>query len=194
MKRLGFTLAIGLVTWAANANAEDPPAGGTATAAATDDTNPFRDFLKRGEDAYLARNFDAAIEAFQSALAKEPNNPVGHYRMGEALRAAERFDQAEKAWTRALQLAGRDVALKAKVLFVLADLRERQKNYAEAIKAWDAYGRFIAQHKTGYPKSAGERKKRNEAIKKLNDDYVAVKERIEQRLKEADESVRKSSK
>lgn len=193
-------LALGLLTTALLTSAGGVRAQGSragqAKPAATDQAKPFHDYLKRGEDAYLARNFDAAIQAFQSALDKEPNNPLGHYRMGEALRAAERYDDAEKAWTRALQFAGRDVVLKAKVLFVLADLRERQKNYAEAIKAWDTYSRFVTQQKNanGYPKTAGERKKRNEDIQKLLQDYAAVKDRIEKRLKEVDENARKSSK
>jgi tetratricopeptide (TPR) repeat protein len=197
MKRFGWALIVGFAVHAGAAQAADPPARTTVPKdpQGIKGISPFWEFLKRGDDAYLARNFDAAIDAFQSALAKEPQNPLGHYRLGEALRASGRLDEAEKAWTKALQHAGRDAVLKAKVLFVLADLRERQQNYTEAAKAWAAYGRFVAQNQAanGYPKSAGERKQRNEDYQRLVEQYVAVKARIEKRLREVDENARKNA-
>ena len=90
---------------------------------------------------------------------------------------------------------GRDGGLKAKILFVLADLRERQKSYDDATDRWIAYETFAkqaTQTKT-YPATAADRKKRVAEWKQLLEQYGAVKKRIEQRLKEADDKAKKSA-
>jgi hypothetical protein len=91
---------------------------------------------------------------------------------------------------------GNDSMLKAKLEFVIADLRERQKSYDDATQKWTEYETFTTAQADakGYPASATERKKVIDAWKKLSADSVEVKARIDKRLKEADESVRKSSK
>jgi tetratricopeptide (TPR) repeat protein len=157
--------------------------------------SPFWETLKKGQDLYVARDFDGAIAAFREAIAKEPQNALGHYRMGEAQRAKGDLQEAEVAWVAALRYVGNDLPLRAKILFVLADLRERQKSWDDAKERWTAYEQF-AQQNPGvrtFPATAAERKKRIETWKKLLEDYAAVKKRIEQRLKEADEKARKSA-
>jgi hypothetical protein len=91
---------------------------------------------------------------------------------------------------------GNDSMLKAKLEFAVADLRERQKAYDDASAKWTEYETFTtAQPEAkGYPASATERKKVIEAWKKVSADAADVKARIDKRLKEADDAVRKSSK
>ena len=85
--------------------------------------SPFWESLKKGDDLYVARDFEGAIAAYRDAIAKSPQNPMGHYRMGEAQLAKGEIQEAEASWVSALRFVGKDLNLKAKVLFVLADLR-----------------------------------------------------------------------
>ena len=158
--------------------------------------SPFWENVKKGDDLYVARDYDGAIAAYKDAITKEPQNPLGHYRIGEAHLAKGNIKDAEEAWVAALRFVGRDNALKAKILFVLADLRERQKSYDDATDRWNAYETFAKQNpntKT-YPATAADRKKLVSEWKALVEQYAAVKKRIEQRLKEADEKAKKSAK
>ena len=157
--------------------------------------SPFWENVKKGDDLYVARDFDGAISAYKDAITKEPQNALGHYRIGEAYLAKGSMKDAEESWVAALRYVGRDGGLKAKILFVLADLRERQKSYDDATDRWIAYETFAkqaTQTKT-YPATAADRKKRVAEWKQLLEQYGAVKKRIEQRLKEADEKAKKSA-
>src|SRR5262245_47318801 len=157
--------------------------------------SPFWEALKKGADLYVARDFDGAISAYKDAITKDPQNPMGHYRIGEAHLAKNDTQEAEAAWVSALRYVGKDHMLKAKILFVLADLRERQKSYDDATDRWGAYEQFAKQQPSAkaYPATATERKKRVADWKKLLVDYGEVKKRIEARLREADESRRKDA-
>ncbi len=158
--------------------------------------SPFWELLKKGDDQYVARDFDGAIAKYREAIVKEPQNAMGHYRIGEAHRAKDDLKEAEAAWVAALRYVGADKQLKAKILFVLADLRERQKSYEDATDRWNAYLEFAKQNtdtKT-YPASAEERKKRIATWQQLLVQYGEVRKRIEQRLKEADAKAKASAK
>jgi tetratricopeptide (TPR) repeat protein len=198
-------LAAALVPGLANAQGGKAPAPAAAAAPAKGGVrkdpkgvkgiSPFWESLKKGDDLYVARDFDGAIAAYREAIAKEPQNALGHYRMGEAQLAKADLQEAEASWVAALRFVGGDLALKAKILFVLADLRERQKSHDDAKERWTAYEQ-LAQKNPGvktYPASAGDRKKRIDVWKKLLEDYSAVRKRIEQRLREADEKAKKSA-
>src|SRR5688572_20063397 len=114
-----------------------PPAAAPATKAPATNAGrkyprgPFGDALNKGDAAYIARDFDGAIKAYREAIEKESQNPLGHYRLGEAQLAKGDMNEAEQSWQAGLRFAGKDEKLRAKLLFVLADLRERQKNYDE---------------------------------------------------------------
>lgn len=156
--------------------------------------SPFWESLKQGDDAYVARDFDGAIKAYREAITKEPQNALGHYRMGEAQLAKGNTQEAEASWVSALRYAGNDPALKAKVLFVLADLRERQKSYDDATDIWNKYSALAKEQpkvKT-YPESAQDRVKVIATWKQMLVDYGAVKKRIAQRLAEADKKAKKN--
>jgi hypothetical protein len=72
------------------------------------------------------------------------------------------------------------------VLFVLADLRERQRKWQASKDAWAAYAAFLQSHPKalGYPASAAERQKQAERRMKDEVDYGIVKERIAKRQAE----------
>ena len=158
--------------------------------------SPFYEALQRGDSALLARNVEAAILAYRDALAQEPENALGQYRLGEAQILKGDLPAAEEAFSAGLRLvAATSPSLKAKLEFAWADLRERQRNYDEASAKWAEYEVYTSAQKDaqGFPASGAERKKVLDAWKKLTEASLAVKARIEKGLKAADEAVRKSS-
>jgi tetratricopeptide (TPR) repeat protein len=157
--------------------------------------SPFWEQIKKGDDLYVARDFDGAIAAYKEAITKEPQNALGHYRIGEAHLAKNDTQEAETSWVAALRFVGTDHPLKAKILFVLADLRERQKSFDDATDRWNAYAQFAQQQPAAkaFPKTADDRKGKIASWTKLVSDYAAVKKRIEARLKEADAKAKKDA-
>ncbi len=158
--------------------------------------SPLWESVARGDGLVLARDFDGAITTYRDAINANPEAALAHYRLAEARALKGDLAEAEIAYTAALRFVGKDDTLKGKVLFCLADLAERQKLYDVALERWNAYEAFAkdAGKAKVFPASAGERKKRISEWKQNLADSVAVKARIDKRLKEVDESVRKSSK
>jgi tetratricopeptide (TPR) repeat protein len=158
--------------------------------------SPFWEGIHRGDAAFIARDLPEAIAAYREAITEQPQNALGHYRIAEAQIAAAELKDADEAIASGLRFANNDPDLKAKLLFLLADLRERQKSYDAASKCWSEYENWTNEQKSakGYAASATERKKAILTWKQLSGDALAVKARIEKRLKEADAAMRKSSK
>jgi tetratricopeptide (TPR) repeat protein len=184
------------VPGAAAAQTKQTNAGPRRDDAGIKGISPFWETLKKGDNAYVARDFDGAISAYREAIQKQPQNPMGHYRIGEAHLAKGDEKEAEAAFVAGLRYTGKDHSLRTKLLFVLADLRERQKAYDEATDGWAKYeaaAREAQQKAKTFPGTAVERKKRITEWKKLLDDYGAVKDRIAKRLSEADDKARKSA-
>jgi len=159
------------------------------------ENRPFMDAISKGDRAAVARDFEAAIAAYREAIQKAPQNALGHYRIGSAQLLKGDQKEAEAAFVTGLRFVGKDGTLKGKLLFALADLRERQKNNDEAIGRWKEYSANTEAQKEAitYPATATERVTRNEGWKKLQAESAEVKTRIEKRLKEADEASRKSA-
>ncbi len=156
--------------------------------------SPFWEAVNKGDRAYLARDLPGAIAAYEQAIKAEPKNPMGHYRLGEAYLAKDMPKDAEDAWTAAVRFADQVPTVKAKALFVLADLAERQKNWNTATERWTAYENFVKDPKAkGYAATASERKKRIAAWIELEKKSAEVKGRIEKRLKEAEEKAKESA-
>jgi tetratricopeptide (TPR) repeat protein len=157
--------------------------------------SPYVEQIVKGDRAYVARDFDAAIQSYREAIKLEPEKALGHARVASAQFAKGDAKEAEAALVNGLRFVGKDGTLKAKLVFALADLRERQKNTDEAIGRWKEYSKNAEEEKEAitYPASATERLARNEAWKKNVAESEEVKTRIAKRLKEADEASRKSA-
>jgi tetratricopeptide (TPR) repeat protein len=161
--------------------------------------SPYMEQIKKGEDAYVARDFTGAVAAFQEAIKIDVQKMLGYYRIGEAQLAAGNIAEAEAQWQSALTKTGSD-DLKAKVYFVLADLRERQQKWAEAKEAWTAYSNFLQANPKalGYAATTVERIKQIDRRVKDEKDYGEVKERIKRRqdeqIKEAEANAKKDTK
>jgi len=103
--------------------------------------SPYLEAINKGDRAYLARDFEGAIAAYREAIQSDPQNALGHYRVGAAQLAKGDQKEAEAAFVNGLRFVGRDGTLKGKLIFALADLRERQKNNDEAIGRWKEYSK-----------------------------------------------------
>jgi hypothetical protein len=158
--------------------------------------SPYMEQIAKGEAAFVARDFAGAAAAFQEAIKIDGQATLGFYRLGEAQLAAGKPEEADAVWQSALGKKGTE-ALNAKVLFVIADLRERQKKLQAAKDAWAAYAAFLQGNSKagGYPATSTERQKQIDRRVKDEKDYAVVKERIikreEERTKEAEKNAKK---
>ncbi|HOU92353.1 MAG TPA: tetratricopeptide repeat protein [Polyangiaceae bacterium] len=155
--------------------------------------SPYWEAIREGDGAYVARDYPAAIAAFKRAVGLMPQKALAHYRLGQALLASGATAEAEQAYQAALRFA-EDPTMKAKALFVLADLRERQRDLPGAAEGWTAYsGPAQAPGANGYPATATARKAAIARWQETEAGYAKVKERIAARVAEADKSLQKSS-
>jgi TolA-binding protein len=180
----------------AAAPAPAAPAAAAPAATTAKGPSPYSELVQKGDRSYLARDFDGAITAYRQEIEKNPNAPLGHYRLGEAQLAKGDTNEAELSWQTALRFAGKDERIRSKILFVLADLKERLKANDDAVGRWKQYQEHAQANADAkaYPATAADRIKRADEWKKIVADSAEVKARIEKRIKEADESMRKSSK
>jgi tetratricopeptide (TPR) repeat protein len=104
---------------------------------------PGKEYLKiceAGNAKYAGRDFAGAIDQFRKAIELTPKYALAYYLMGEAQLAAGNLAEADASWNRAsLESNEQEPALRARVLFVIADLRERQKRWDDAKSAWQVY-------------------------------------------------------
>ena len=157
--------------------------------------SPFWEAIKKGDDALAAHDPDGAKAAYQEAIRADPHNGLAQYRLGELELARGHLNEAEASWQEALRFSGENASLKAKVLFVLADLEERQRALEEETNGWNAYeahAKASPAAKT-FPATAADRKKRITEWKQALVDYGAVKERIKKRLEQADKKAVESA-
>jgi len=159
--------------------------------------SPYMELIAKGEAAFVARDFPGAIAAFQEAIKLDGTKMLGFYRMGEAQLATAKLEEVLATWQAGLGKKGSE-DLNAKLLFVIADLYERQANWQAAKDAWAAYAAFLqnnAGKANGYAGTPVERQKQADRRMKDEKDYAAVKERIAKReaekLKEAEDNAKK---
>jgi hypothetical protein len=110
----------------------------------------FVEACAHGAAQYAARDFSGATETFRRAMELAPQAPIGPYLLGEALFAAGDTAGAEEAWARARVASEDDPAMHGRVLFVVAQAKERQKKWDEANAAWEAYRSWA----TRFPQAA----------------------------------------
>jgi tetratricopeptide (TPR) repeat protein len=135
-----------------------------------------------GNKQYASRDFKSALATYKKAITLDPKNALGHYLAGEALLADNNLSEAEAMWKQAeLTATDEDPFLRARVLFVKADLYERQKRWSDARAAWQAYGEYAGKFGdagVGFPASGQSRVQAIDAMTKLNAESDKVKQRI----------------
>ncbi len=141
----------------------------------------FLDTIKEGTDKYIAKDVSGAIESFVKATELEPRNPLGYYFLGEAQVGNKDLAQAESAWLHASQVSDEGgPALKLKIFFVIADLRERQKRWDDAKASWEQYGDLCAKFPDAgaFPNVPKERIASIDAMLNQDKAYDIVRKRI----------------
>lgn len=158
--------------------------------------SPFWEAVRTGDVAYVAEQYEAAEASYRAAIKHEPDNPIGHLRLGEVLLHNSKFTEAEAAWQSALRHADKDPASKAKALLLLADLSERKKAYTEATERWQAYKDLANANRKikMFPATAAERLRRISEWEEMLKGYGAVRDRIAKAAAEGDKQLQKSSK
>jgi predicted Zn-dependent protease len=148
--------------------------------------SPYTPKVLKGNAAYAAKDYAGAVVAYKDAVAADPAAPLPYYLLAEAQIAAGSLPDADVSLKAGLAKADTNDLVKCKILFVLADLRERQGKLEEARKAWEEYAQFVTSRpaSNGYVATATERIRVIDQHFELAKKSDAVKQRIEQRLKE----------
>lgn len=165
---------------------ERGPQGQPIDPAGVKGISPFMIKVLEGNAAYAARDFAGAIAAYREAIQLNPEHPLGHYMLGQAHLAANQASDAEAAFQRGLRFVGNNKELQAKLLFVLADLHERQRRLGEAKNGYAAYVSFCKANPQApcYPESAEGRIAAIDRREEIAQKAALVKQRAEEREKE----------
>jgi tetratricopeptide (TPR) repeat protein len=145
----------------------------------------FDETASKGMQLYTQKEYAAAIDTFRKAMQLAPRNALGPYLLAEAYLAQGNLGEADAAIASAVDLAPTDAkptsaVTRARVLFLRADVYERQKKWEQAKTAWQLY--VEAANKVGgdagaYPQSGNERMAAIQKALDLDKKYVAVRER-----------------
>jgi tetratricopeptide (TPR) repeat protein len=144
-------------------------------------TSKYTEMCAQGNVKYGSRDFKAAIALYRSAIELDPKNPIGHYLLGEAQLAVGNIAEAEAAWSRAsLESSEKDQAVRGRILFVIADLKERQWKWDDAKVAWQVYSDWArsAPSASAFPASALSRRQVIDVMLKQDKNYEIVRKRI----------------
>jgi hypothetical protein len=151
--------------------ADDAPAQGRDRSKSAPDAEPkydpdnvtaisrYMEAVVKGSGKFLAHDFKGALETYRGAVALAPRNPLGPYLIAETQIAMGNLAEAEATLKEAEPLTDeRTAGLRAKILFLTADLMERNKKWEEAKVAWQAYSEWAGTHaKVSFPGSATSR-------------------------------------
>jgi len=140
----------------------------------------FMETVVEGNAKMVSRDFPGAIEVYRRAIQLQPMNPLGHYMLGEAQSASGNLTEAEASWTQADSVGDKAPEVKVRVLFVLADLKERQKKWDDAKTAWQRYKQYVGEHPNagGFVASADARILAIDEMQKQDKAYDIVRQRI----------------
>lgn len=146
----------------------------------------FMEQVSKGNEKYVAKDMTGAIDTYKKAIQLAPKNALGPYLLAEAYLANGNLPEAESAIATAVEIAPAEqkqsaFALKARVLFLRADIYEREKKYSDARTAWQLYvdtANKVNADGGAYPNSGTERIKALQRVIDMEKPYAAVRERI----------------
>ncbi len=143
----------------------------------------FMETVSKGTAKYAAKDFTGAIDAFKKANQLAPKNALGPYLLAEAYLANANLGEADAAITQAQELAPTDAKqapLRARVLFLRADIYERQKKWDLARTAWQSYVEVAARAGAAgaSPQTGAERLRVLQKVLDQEKRYAPVRERI----------------
>jgi tetratricopeptide (TPR) repeat protein len=183
--RLPLLLVAALLA-AAPAIADEKPSKKAPAAADRHDPDNVRglsayiEALNKGVAKYIAKDYPGALDLFRAAIPLAPKNALGHYFIAETQIATGNLPDAEATLKQAEALTDdKNAGLRAKVLFVTADTKERLKKWDEAKAAWQAYVEYAQKHAdVAFAQSGTSRIQALDDMLKQEKAYVAVRERI----------------
>ena len=141
----------------------------------------YMETIAKANERFAAKDTTSAIDSYRKAVQLAPRNPLGHYLLAEAYLSAGNTGEAEAAITQAYEADQKNAILRSHVLFLRADISERQKKWDEAKLAWQAYMEHAAKlgaDAGAFPQSGAERLKAIQKVVELEKAYAAVRERI----------------
>jgi tetratricopeptide (TPR) repeat protein len=141
----------------------------------------YMETIVKGNERFVAKDNTAAIDTYKKAIQLNPRHPLGHILLAEAYLASGNLGEAEAASHQAYEADGKNAVLRSHVLFLRADIFERQKKWDDAKVAWQAYVEHsakLAPDAGGFPQSGAERLKAIQKVIDLAKPYAAVRERI----------------
>jgi len=148
----------------------------------------WMDRCLKGNAKYLAHDIPGAIELYRQAIQLAPKRPLPHYLLAEAELGAGNLSDAEAALSDAEQTSDdRDPNVRGKILFVIADTKEREKKWDDAKAAWKVYADYAAKHSDAgmTPATPPARIQAIDDMLKQDKAYDVVRQRIADETKDA---------
>ena len=90
--------------------------------------------IKRGNEHYEARAYDAALEAYQSAAEDRPEDAISRYNLGAALYQKEEFEKAENEFRQSLDAT--DPIYRAQGYYNLGNAQAQLNDIEGAIRSY----------------------------------------------------------
>lgn len=156
--------------------------------------SPFYESILRGDAAFAAQDYDGASGEYAAAIKSAPKNPLGHLRQAQLALRTEKWELAREAALSAERFA-EDPVRRAQALSLVSMVDERRGALDAASKSWEKAAALSAADASGarvvapvHWETARERQRVIEVRKKQLAQYQEVKQRIEQRLQEAEQS------
>lgn len=91
--------------------------------------------IKKGNEAYAKKDYGGAIDNYQQASAKKPEDPVAHYNLGNALYRNNKAEEAVGAYDKAVSNT-RSAADKAKAYYNKGVVLQNGNKLPECIEAY----------------------------------------------------------
>lgn len=141
----------------------------------------YMETIVKGMERFTAKDYTTAIDTFKRAVQLSPKAALGHYLLTEAYLQGNNLNEAEASITQALEAndTAKNPGLRAKVLFIAAEVYERKKDREKAKVAWQAYFDHASKNAdAGFPQTGTDRMKVMQKMIDMDKAYVGVRERI----------------
>lgn len=95
----------------------------------------WKQSIKTGNDAYWKQQYDAAVDAYQTAVSEKPENPITYHNLGTAYYKIGNYRKASTAFQTSL-IKG-DIQNSADVYYNLGNAQFQLRDYTAAIEAYE---------------------------------------------------------
>lgn len=143
--------------------------------------NTFSGALSAGHGLFMKKNYQGALSRYEEAKQLKPDDVLVYYFIGCAQAKLERYDEALVSLKTTTTIAGtKYLDAHGKALFMMAMVEEMRHRDEAAIEAWKSYKVFAQTYSDAvtYSATATERLKVLDAKRSMEEEYVAVRERI----------------